>query len=162
MTKIIFEPLNKLGPLAYAPPAPISGTTLQAATAVLLNGFHSDRGNDSIKKQVKGFAKYASLSFLWSFFQWFFSGNATTCGFSQFPTFGLKAFQNTFYFDFSLTYVGAGMICPHIVNLSLLIGAILSYGIMWPLISDLKGEWYPAALSVGSMKSLNGYKFSFP
>ncbi|CAM8971081.1 unnamed protein product [Rhodiola kirilowii] len=29
---------------------------------------------------------------------------------------------------------------------------------MWPLISDLKGEWYPAALSVGSMKSLNGYK----
>ncbi|KAL9673070.1 hypothetical protein QQ045_029323 [Rhodiola kirilowii] len=64
----------------------------------------------------------------------------------------------SFYFDFSLTYVGAGMICPHIVNLSLLIGAVLSYGIMWPLISDLKGEWYPAALSVGSMQSLNGYK----
>ncbi|KAL9672147.1 hypothetical protein QQ045_028395 [Rhodiola kirilowii] len=50
------------------------------------------------------------------------------------------------------------MICPHIVNLSLLIGAVLSNGIIWPLISDLKGEWYPAALSPGSMKSLNGYK----
>ncbi|CAM8971083.1 unnamed protein product [Rhodiola kirilowii] len=148
-------PLRKALIIDYKLPYP-SGT----ATAVLINGFHSDRGNDLAKKQVKGFAKYASLSFLWSFFQWFFSGNATTttCGFSKFPTFGLKAFQNSFYFDFSLTYVGAGMICPHIVNLSLLIGAVLSNGIMWPLISDLKGEWYPAALSPGSMKSLNGYK----
>lgn len=50
------------------------------------------------------------------------------------------------------------MICPHIVNLSLLIGAVLSYGIMWPLISGLKGEWYPANVSTSSMKSLNGYK----
>lgn len=50
------------------------------------------------------------------------------------------------------------MICPHIVNLSLLIGALLSYGIMWPVISGLKGEWYPATIPTGSMKSLNGYK----
>ncbi|TVU29011.1 hypothetical protein EJB05_20553, partial [Eragrostis curvula] len=39
-----------------------------------------------------------------------------------------------FFFDFGLTYVGAGMICSHLVNLSALLGAIISWGIMWPLI----------------------------
>lgn len=63
-----------------------------------------------------------------------------------------------FYFDFSMTYVGAGMICSHIVNLSLLFGAVLSWGIMWPLIRGLKGQWFPESISESSMKSLNGYK----
>ncbi|GJU75599.1 metal-nicotianamine transporter YSL3-like protein [Tanacetum coccineum] len=58
----------------------------------------------------------------------------------------------------SMTYVGAGMICSHLVNLSLLAGAILSYGVMWPLIGDLKGDWFPSKLPQSSMKSLNGYK----
>lgn len=66
-----------------------------------------------------------------------------------------------FFFDFSMTYVGAGMICSHLVNLSLLLGAILSWGIMWPLISKLKGDWYPADIAQGSMKSLQGYKVCF-
>jgi len=63
-----------------------------------------------------------------------------------------------FYFDFSMTYVGAGMICSHLVNLSLLLGAVISWGIMWPLIRGLKGEWFPASIPESSMKSLNGYK----
>lgn len=63
-----------------------------------------------------------------------------------------------FSFDFSLTYVGAGMICSHLVNLSLLFGAILSWGVMWPLLADLKGDWYPSSLPEGSMRSLQGYK----
>jgi uncharacterized oligopeptide transporter (OPT) family protein len=63
-----------------------------------------------------------------------------------------------FFFDFSLTYVGAGMICSHLVNLSLLLGALLSWGVMWPLIGDLKGEWYPADIPESSMRSLQGYK----
>ncbi|KAK9121339.1 hypothetical protein Syun_018956 [Stephania yunnanensis] len=50
------------------------------------------------------------------------------------------------------------MICPHLVNLSLLLGAVLSWGIMWPLIHGLKGHWYSAALPESSMKSLQGYK----
>jgi uncharacterized oligopeptide transporter (OPT) family protein len=57
-----------------------------------------------------------------------------------------------------MTYVGAGMICPHIVNISTLLGAILSYGILWPLISKNKGDWYPANVKESSMKSLYGYK----
>ncbi|KAK6140644.1 hypothetical protein DH2020_025613 [Rehmannia glutinosa] len=58
----------------------------------------------------------------------------------------------------NMTYVGTGMICSHIVNLSLLLGAVLSYGMMWPLIRNLKGEWFPVDIPESSMKSLNGYK----
>ncbi|CAI9759328.1 unnamed protein product [Fraxinus pennsylvanica] len=126
------------------------------AVGVLINGFHS-RGDKMAKKQVRGFLKCFSFSFFWGFFQWFYKGK-DDCGFSQFPTFGLQAWKQTFYFDFSMTYIGTGMICSHIVNLSLLLGAVLSYGIMWPLIRNLEGEWFPADLPESSMKSLNGYK----
>ncbi|GER33418.1 Yellow stripe-like protein [Striga asiatica] len=68
------------------------------------------------------------------------------------------SFVGLFYFDFSMTYVGAGMICSHIVNLSLLLGAVLSYGIMWPLISEKKGVWFPQDIKESSMKSLSGSK----
>lgn len=50
------------------------------------------------------------------------------------------------------------MICSHLVNLSLLLGAVLSWGVMWPLIGGLKGKWFPSSLPESSMKSLNGYK----
>ncbi|KAM3226230.1 hypothetical protein ACQJBY_058733 [Aegilops geniculata] len=129
------------------------------ATAILINGFHTDVGDKNSRKQIRGFLKYFGGSFLWSFFQWFYTGG-DACGFVQFPTFGLKAWKQTFYFDFSMTYVGAGMICPHIVNISTLLGAIISWGIMWPLISKHKGDWYPAKAPESSMKSLYGYKVS--
>lgn len=145
-------PLRKIMVIDYKLSYP-SGT----ATAVLINGFHTKRGDKMAKKQVHGFMKFFSISFLWGFFQWFYSGG-TQCGFVQFPTFGLKAWRQTFYFDFSATYIGAGMICSHLVNFSLLLGAVLSWGIMWPLISDLKGNWFPGSLPESSMKSLNGYK----
>lgn len=50
------------------------------------------------------------------------------------------------------------MICSHIVNLSLLLGAVLSWGIMWPLISDLKEDWFSGSIPKSSMRSLQGYK----
>ncbi|KAL2533034.1 putative metal-nicotianamine transporter YSL7 [Abeliophyllum distichum] len=59
---------------------------------------------------------------------------------------------------FSATYVGVGMICPHIVNVSVLIGGILSWGIMWPLIETRKGHWYSADLDPDSMQGRKGYK----
>ena len=39
-------------------------------------------------------------------------------------------------------YSGAGMICPHWVNYSMMVGAIVSWGIMWPL---LRGQAGPAS-----------------
>ncbi|ONK79909.1 uncharacterized protein A4U43_C01F11710 [Asparagus officinalis] len=145
-------PLRKIMIVDYKLTYP-SGT----ATAVLINGFHTTKGDKMAKKQVHGFAKYFVFSFLWSFFQWFFSGGQT-CGFSQFPTFGLQAYKETFFFDFSLTYVGAGMICSHLVNISLILGAVLSCGVMWPLIREQKGDWYPSTISESNMRSLQGYK----
>ncbi|EYU19676.1 hypothetical protein ABFS82_06G098300 [Erythranthe guttata] len=145
-------PLRKIMIIDYKLSYP-SGT----ATAVLINGFHTSKGDKMAKKQVNGFMKFFSLSFVWSFFQWFYTGGEQ-CGFVNFPTFGLKAWRQTFYFDFSTTYIGAGMICSHLVNLSLLLGAVLSWGVMWPLISDKKGDWFPQNIKESSMKSLNGYK----
>ncbi|XP_024317716.1 metal-nicotianamine transporter YSL2 isoform X2 [Brachypodium distachyon] len=145
-------PLRKALVIDYKLTYP-SGT----ATAVLINGFHTSQGEKNAKKQVRGFLRCFVISLLWSFFQWFYTGGPS-CGFLQFPTFGLKAWKQTFFFDFSLTYVGAGMICSHLVNLSTLFGAILSWGIMWPLISKQKGIWYPANVPETSMTSLFGYK----
>ncbi|CAA3008610.1 probable metal-nicotianamine transporter YSL7 [Olea europaea subsp. europaea] len=126
------------------------------ATAHLINSFHTPEGAKLAKKQVRELGKFFSFSFLWSFFQWFFTAT-DECGFQKFPTFGLKAFENKFYFDFSATYVGVGMICPHIVNVSVLIGGILSWGIMWPLIETRKGHWY-TDLDPNSMQGLKGYQ----
>ncbi|KAK3158604.1 hypothetical protein QOZ80_2AG0139270 [Eleusine coracana subsp. coracana] len=145
-------PLRKVLVIDYKLTYP-SGT----ATAVLINGFHTKQGDKNAKMQVRGFLRYFGFSFVWSFFQWFYTGG-DACGFVQFPTFGLKAWKQTFFFDFSLTYVGAGMIVSHLVNISTLLGAILSWGLLWPLISKQKGNWYPANIPESSMKSLYGYK----
>ncbi|XP_016509538.1 putative metal-nicotianamine transporter YSL7 [Nicotiana tabacum] len=127
------------------------------ATAHLINSFHTPQGAKLAKKQVKALGKFFTFSFLWGFFQWFFTAG-DDCGFASFPTFGLKAYENRFYFDFSATYVGVGMICPYLINISLLLGSILSWGIMWPLIQDRKGHWYPADESPASFHGLQGYK----
>ncbi|XP_059645796.1 probable metal-nicotianamine transporter YSL5 isoform X2 [Cornus florida] len=127
------------------------------ATAHLINSFHTPEGAKLAKKQVRELGKFFSFSFLWGFFQWFFTAG-DDCGFTNFPTFGLKAYKYKFYFDFSATYIGVGMICPHIINVSLLVGGILSWGIMWPLIEARRGDWYSADLPLTSLHGLQGYK----
>lgn len=66
--------------------------------------------------------------------------------------------ENRFYFDFSAVYVGVGMICPYLINVSVLVGSIISWGIMWPLIKDKKGNWYPADISESNLHGLQGYR----
>ncbi|KAG6435079.1 hypothetical protein SASPL_106729 [Salvia splendens] len=146
-------PLRKVMVLDYKLTYP-SGT----ATAMLINSFHTQTGAELAKKQVNSLGKYLSISFLWSFFKWFFSGVGDSCGFDNFPTFGLALFNNTFYFDFSPTYVGCGLICPHLVNCSVLLGAIISWGFLWPFVSSKAGDWYPAGLGSNDFKGLYGYK----
>ncbi|KAL3748845.1 hypothetical protein ACJRO7_009998 [Eucalyptus globulus] len=130
------------------------------ATAHLINSFHTPEGAKLAKKQVKALGKFFSFSFLWGFFQWFYRAE-DDCGFARFPTLGLKALQYRFYFDFSATHVGVGMICPYITNISVLLGGILSWGLMWPLIETRNGQWYPADVSNTSMRGLQGYKAIF-
>ncbi|KAG9158271.1 hypothetical protein Leryth_000408 [Lithospermum erythrorhizon] len=145
-------PLRKVMVVDYKLTYP-SGT----ATAMLINSFHTTTGAELAGKQVNCLGKYLSISFFWSLFKWFFSGVGDSCGFDNFPTFGLALYKNTFYFDFSPTYVGCGLICPHIVNCSVLFGAILSWGFLWPFISAQAGNWYPADLGSNDFKGLYGY-----
>ncbi|XP_073365620.1 probable metal-nicotianamine transporter YSL6 isoform X1 [Aegilops tauschii subsp. strangulata] len=128
------------------------------ATAMFINSVHTATGDELVEKQVSCLGKYLSGSFLWHCFKWFFSGVGDSCGFDNFPSLGLAAFKNTFYFDFSPTYIGCGLICPHIVNCSALLGAIISWGFLWPYISTKAGEWYPANLGSNDFKGLYGYK----
>jgi uncharacterized oligopeptide transporter (OPT) family protein len=62
------------------------------------------------------------------------------------------------YFNLSGTYVGVGMISPYLINVSMLVGAIVSWGLLWPFIESKKGSWYDADLQDTSLKGLNGYK----
>ncbi|EPS65244.1 hypothetical protein M569_09533, partial [Genlisea aurea] len=145
-------PMRKLMILKYKLTYP-SGT----ATACLINSFHTSRGAKLAKKKVRVLFKTMIGSFIWACFQWFFSA-AHGCGFDSFPTFGLPAYRKRFYFDFSGTYTGIGMICPYMVNVSLLIGAIISWGILWPYIESKKGSWFSADLPAGSLHGIQGYR----
>ncbi|KAJ6754491.1 OLIGOPEPTIDE TRANSPORTER YGL114W-RELATED [Salix purpurea] len=146
-------PLRKVMVMDYKLTYP-SGT----ATAMLINSFHTNTGAELAGKQVTCLGKYLSISLVWSCFKWFFSGIGDSCGFDNFPSLGLTLYKNTFFFDFSPTYVGCGLICPHIVNCSVLLGAIISWGFLWPFITHHAGSWYPADLSSNDFKGLYGYK----
>ncbi|KAK6135092.1 hypothetical protein DH2020_031155 [Rehmannia glutinosa] len=87
------------------------------------------------------------------------SGTATAMLINSFHT-NTGAELAKFYFDFSPTYVGCGLICPHIVNCSVLLGAIISWGFLWPFVSQKAGDWYPADLGSNDFKGLYGYKVS--
>ncbi|XLU58814.1 hypothetical protein S245_053462 [Arachis hypogaea] len=145
-------PLRKIMVIDFKLTYP-SGT----ATAHLINSFHTPQGAKLAKKQVKTLGKFFSFSFLWGFFQWFYTAT-DQCGFQAFPSLGLKAYQNRFYFDFSATYIGVGMICPYIINISVLLGGILSWGLMWPLIKNREGDWYAKGLGDGSLHGIQGYR----
>ncbi|GJN27823.1 hypothetical protein PR202_gb15876 [Eleusine coracana subsp. coracana] len=63
-----------------------------------------------------------------------------------------------FYFNFSPSYVGFGLISPHIVNWSVFLGSVISCGFLWPFISAQAGHWYPDNLSNSDFRGLYGYK----
>ncbi|KAM3386675.1 hypothetical protein ACQJBY_009930 [Aegilops geniculata] len=128
------------------------------ATALMINSLHGEQEADVTGKKVRCLVKYMSLSFAWSFFKWFFSGVGDSCGFDNFPTFGVVAFKNTFYFNFNPSYVGYGLISPHIVNCSVFLGSVISWGFLWPFIAKQSGDWYPDNLSSSDFRGLYGYK----
>ncbi|XP_016509125.2 putative metal-nicotianamine transporter YSL7 [Nicotiana tabacum] len=144
--------LRKLMIIKYKLTYP-SGT----ATAYLINCFHTPKGAKLAKKQVGSLFKSFGFIFISGAVQWIFA-REDGCGFGSLPTFGFKAYAKRFYFDFSSTYVGVGMLCPYMVNVSLLIGAIISWAIMWPMIEAKKGDWYSDHLSASSLHGIQGYR----
>ncbi|KAI3836701.1 hypothetical protein MKX03_007330 [Papaver bracteatum] len=61
-------------------------------------------------------------------------------------------------FDFSNTYVLVGIVSPNSMSLYMLLGFLVSRGIMWPLIEPREGKWYSAYLNASSLSGLQGYK----
>ncbi len=47
---------------------------------------------------------------------------------------------------------------PGVVNISMLLGSILTWGVLWPYITKKAGDWYPAGLSSTNFAGLYGYK----
>ncbi|XP_035817545.1 probable metal-nicotianamine transporter YSL1 isoform X1 [Zea mays] len=128
-----------------------------SAIAGLVNSFHTPAGAATAKLQIATLLRSLGGSFSWAVFQWFYTGG-DGCGFQAFPLFGLEAYKKRFYFDFSPSLVGIGMICPPMVNFSLLLGAVVSSAILWPILQGKRGEWYDADASPSSLRGLNGYK----
>lgn len=128
------------------------------ATAMLINSFSTSIGAEIAEKQVNYLGKFLSLSFFWSSFKWVFSGIENSCGFDHFPTLGLALYKYSFYFDFNPSFVGCGLICPHNVNASILLGAISFNGFLLPYISGKSGFWYPSNVHESDLKGLGGYK----
>uniref|UniRef100_A0A0D9UYU2 Uncharacterized protein n=1 Tax=Leersia perrieri TaxID=77586 RepID=A0A0D9UYU2_9ORYZ len=127
-----------------------------SAVAGIVNSFHTPMGAVTARRQVMALFKSLAGSFTWSFFQWFYTAG-DGCGFQSFPLFGLKAYHEKFYFDFSANLVGVGMLCSHLVNFSMLLGSIVSSWFIWPALQAKQGTWYTEP-SPTSFKGLNGYK----
>ncbi|EAZ42162.1 hypothetical protein OsJ_26727 [Oryza sativa Japonica Group] len=85
------------------------------------------------------------------------SGTATAHLINSFHTpHGAK--QARFYFDFSTTNVGIGMICPPMITASMLAGSIVSWGILWPYIETKAGRWFPENLDANDLGGIMGYR----
>ncbi|KAJ1262554.1 hypothetical protein BS78_09G117500 [Paspalum vaginatum] len=152
------------------------------AAGHLINSLHTPHDAVHVRKQVLALFKSLGATTLWPIFQWFFAGGKD-CGFQVFPTFGITAYHRGFYFDSSMTNVGIGMICAPIITVSMLIGSILSWGILSTRIFQMylctqalsqslghfgyckiragqskEGQWYPKNLEAKSLRGITGYK----
>lgn len=158
---IAITPLRKIFIISHRLPY-ATGT----ATGVVLNTFHSPESRDknsSARRQLRLFGWTFIGSFGFSFFKWFFSGQpggGAKCGFDNFPALGLKAYKFKWYFDFNQLYIGAGFLMPHHIVASMMFGAVISWGLMWPILDGKKGDWYPATLGQGTtdVSGLSGYQ----
>ncbi|KAF0898873.1 hypothetical protein E2562_011932 [Oryza meyeriana var. granulata] len=148
----IIVPLRKMMIIRHRLTFP-SGT----ATAHLINSFHTPHGAKQARQQVVTLFKSLGATVLWPLFQWFFAGGKN-CGFELFPTFGMTAYRRGFYFDFSTTNVGIGMICPPMITASMLTGSIVSWGILWPYVETKAGRWFPENLDANDLGGIMGYR----
>ncbi|KAL0033062.1 hypothetical protein WJX79_000741 [Trebouxia sp. C0005] len=125
------------------------------AAGTLIKSLHTKKGEEKARKQLRVLGITFSVAFLWDLFEWFFSG-AGDCGFGSFPTFGTHALNYTWQFDFELTYVGVGMLVPHAVNASMMLGAIIMFGIILPVANQHSGDWYPPKSTWSNSKDVRG------
>jgi hypothetical protein len=73
---------------------------------------------------------------------------------------GLTLAKWKWFFDFQMPLVGIGLMAPLGIAWSMLVGAIISWGVLWPVLDAKKGAWYPADLSAWDARGLFGYQLS--
>ncbi|KAF6265154.1 putative metal-nicotianamine transporter YSL6-like protein [Scenedesmus sp. NREL 46B-D3] len=130
-----------------------------SASGYMIQSLHRQGGEAAAAaRKVRLLGLTALASFVFDAFKWIFQGPSYSCGFSTLPTFGRAALAWTWHFDFQQQYVGAGMLVPPVVAWSMMLGAVLSWGVMWPLLARREGDWYPAGLPGSDMQGLVGYK----
>lgn len=105
------------------------------------------------------FAQWSAISFVFSGYQWVFNNPACN-GFQRFPTFGLEALRYTWNFDFQLPLVGLGILAPISVTWSVLIGGLVSWGLLWPVLSSKEGKWFPRELQPWDIRGVFGYRLT--
>ncbi|WIA09164.1 hypothetical protein OEZ85_008575 [Tetradesmus obliquus] len=127
-----------------------------AAAGQLLNALHTPAMSYHGHKQMARFAQWSAISFVFSGYQWVFNHPACN-GFRRFPTFGLQALRYTWNFDFALPFVGLGILAPISVAWSMLLGGLLSWGLLWPLLSRMEGTWFPQRLEPWDIRGAYGY-----
>jgi uncharacterized oligopeptide transporter (OPT) family protein len=69
----------------------------------------------------------------------------------------LQALKYTWNFDFELSFVGLGLIAPVSVAWSMIVGGIISWGLLWPVFSSKQGSWFPAGLAEWDTRGAYGY-----
>ncbi|XP_040987864.1 probable metal-nicotianamine transporter YSL14 [Juglans microcarpa x Juglans regia] len=67
----------------------------------------------------------------------------------------------SFYFEFYTVHVGVGMLCPYSTTFSLLVGSILSWGILFPFLRSKRGIWYDSVVDARfDYRGFGGYRFT--
>ncbi|KAJ1277531.1 hypothetical protein BS78_04G011700 [Paspalum vaginatum] len=126
------------------------------ATAHLINSFHTPQGVTTARRQVETLFRSLAGTVAWNVFQWFFAA-AKGCGFRTFPVFGMEAYRRGFFFDFCITNVGIGMLCPYVITASMFLGAAVKWGLVSPYLAAKEETWYPANLAPNSLSGARGY-----
>ncbi|WVZ78181.1 hypothetical protein U9M48_025933 [Paspalum notatum var. saurae] len=126
------------------------------ATAHLINSFHTPQGATTARRQVETLFRSLAGTVAWNAFQWFFAA-AKGCGFRTFPVLGMEAYRRGFFFDFCLTNVGIGMLCPYVITASMFLGAAVKWGLVSPYLAAKEEVWYAANLGPSSLSGARGY-----
>jgi hypothetical protein len=73
---------------------------------------------------------------------------------------GLTLAKWKWFFDFQMPLVGVGLMAPLGIAWSMVVGAVISWGVLWPVLDARKGAWYPADLPAYDVRGLFGYQLS--
>lgn len=114
------------------------------AAAHLIQNLNAPDGAASALAQWTRLRRYLGLSFTWSAFKWAFT-------LERWPLFGMAAFERYGWeTGFHAGYVGTGLIMPLQVSLSMLLGAVVSCGVMAPYLQNHRADYTCPLAGAGS------------